>query len=340
MLSTGRFLLPIVALVLIVSGAHATTHEFYKGKTMRIIVGFAAGGGFDTHSRAIARHMGKHIPGNPTIIVENMAGAGSLISANHLYKVAKPDGLVIGNFIGSLFLDQVLARRGIEFDARKFEYVGIPLQDTPVCLLSKAAGITSVKEWAASKTPVKMGGLGTGTPQDNIPKILGATLALPIHLVSGYKGTSDVRLAIEAGEVAGACLSWDSVKATWRKMLEVGDVVVVMQFARQAHSELQNVPVAIDLAQNEEARQLIEVGAVDPGAINRPYVLPPGTPKERVQLLRKAFLETMKDAEFLAEARKAKLDIEPMSGEEVERVIAKLFKLSPAMVTKLKELLK
>lgn len=123
-------------------------------------------------------------------------------------------------------------------------------------------------------------------------------------------------------------------------MLETGDVVVMMQFGRQAHSELQNVPVAINLAQNEEARQLIEVGAVDPGAINRPYVLPPGTPKERVQLLRKAFLDTMKDPEFLAEARKAKLDIEPMGGEEVEKIIARLLKLGPATVAKLKEVLK
>ena len=186
--------------------AASAQEPFYKNKTVRIIVGGSAGGGYDTYTRAIARHLGKHIPGNPTFVVENMTGAGSLIAANHLYKVAKPDGLTIGHFIGGLFLGQVLGQKGIEFDARKFEFIGAPITDHVVCAMTKASGITSVEQWLASKGPVKMGGIapGTSTP-DNATRILKVALGLPIQLVTGYKCTADVRLAAESGEVAGGC---------------------------------------------------------------------------------------------------------------------------------------
>lgn len=323
------------------STAHATTHDFYKGKTVRIVVGFSAGGGFDTYSRAISRHIGRHIPGNPTVIVENMPGAGSLISANHVYKVAKPDGLTIGNFIGGLLIGQVLGRPGIEFDALKFEYLGVPVGDTWVCALTKASGITSMEKWFASKTPVKLGGIGPGTGLEDAPKVLKAALGLPIQLVSGYKGTADIRLAAESGEVGGGCgWSLDSVKATWTKAMEAGDIAVVLQLRPKPHPELPKVPLAIDLAKTNEARQLIRAGTHDPPAINRVYAIPPGTPKERVQALRKAFMDTMNDPEFLADAKKSKLDIEPLSGEEVENTVHGFFKLEASLVVKLKEIFK
>ena len=172
--------LSLLAIALILSfdtAGAASADDFYQGKTIRIVVGFSAGGGFDTYARAIARHMSKHIPGQPAIVVENMTGAGSLIAANHVYKVAKPDGLTIGHFIGGLFLGQVLGQKGIEFDARKFEYLGAPITDHVVCAMTKASGITSVETWMASKTPVKMGGIapGTSTP-DNATRIFKAAL--------------------------------------------------------------------------------------------------------------------------------------------------------------------
>ena len=326
-------LLPSVA-------AAASADDFYKGKTIRIVVGFSAGGGFDTYARAIARHMSKHIPGQPPIIVENMTGAGSLIAANHVYKVAKPDGLTIGHFIGGLFLGQVLGQAGVEFDARKFEFIGAPITDHVVCAMTKASGITSVEKWMAAKTPVKMGGIapGTSTP-DNATRILKAALGLPIQLVTGYKGTADVRLAAESGEVSGGCWGWDSVKTTWRKAIETGDAVVVLQANRKNHPELPQVPQAIKLAKTEDARRLIDIGIHADSDIVRTYTLPPGTPKERVQLLRKAFDDTIKDAEFLADAKKSNLSVEPVPVEEVERDISALFKLDPGMITKLKDIL-
>ncbi len=333
--------LVLACVALVGNPGHATTHDFYKGKTMRIIVGFAPGGGFDTYSRAIARHIARHIPGSPTVIVENMDGAGSRIAANHVYKVAKPDGLAIANFIGGILMDQILGRPGAEFDALKFEYLGTPLKDSRTCTLTKASGITSMEKWMASKTPVKLGGVAPGTGLDDGARVLKVALGLPIHLVSGYKGTSQIRLAAESGEVSGACgWGWESVKATWAKAIESGDAVVVLQTRPTAHPELPHIPLAVHYAKSEEARQLIKAGINDPADMNRIYALPPATPKERVQILRRAFMETLKDAEFLAEARKTKLDIDPVTGEELEQTIAGLFKLEPGLVAKLKEILK
>jgi tripartite-type tricarboxylate transporter receptor subunit TctC len=334
-------LLMAIAIGLIsVQPATAAADDFYKDKTIRIVVGFSAGGGFDTYARAIGRHMGKHIPGQPAIIVENMTGAGSLIAANHVYKAAKPDGLTIGHFIGGLFLGQVLGQKGIEFDARKFEYIGAPITDHVVCALTKASGITSVEKWMASKTPLKMGGIapGTSTP-DNATRILKVALGLPIQLVSGYKGTADVRLAAESGEIAGGCWGWDSVSVTWQKALASGDAVVVLQANHRTHPDLPQVPQAIKLAKTEEGRKMIEVGIHGDSDIVRTYTLPPATPKDRVQLLRKAFDATLKDPEFLADAKKSKLNVDPVSVEDVEKDIAGLFKLDQTLVGKLKEIL-
>jgi tripartite-type tricarboxylate transporter receptor subunit TctC len=318
----------------------AAADEFYRGKTVRIVVGFSAGGGFDTYSRVIARHIGKHIPGQPTVVVENMTGAGSLIAANHVFKVAKPDGLTIGHFIGGLFLGQVLGQKGIEFDARKFEYIGAPISDHVVCAMTKASGITNLEQWMAAKTPVKMGGIapGTSTP-DNATRILKAALGLPIQLVSGYKGTADVRLAAESGEIAGGCWGWDSISVTWRKALDAGDTVVILQANHKTHPDLPQVPQAIKFAKSEQARKILEIGIHADSDIVRTYTLPPETPKDRVQLLRKAFDATLKDAEFLADAKKSKLNVAPVPVEELEKEIGALFKLDAGTVAKLKEIL-
>jgi tripartite-type tricarboxylate transporter receptor subunit TctC len=325
----------------LLSGATLSAQEsFYKGKTIRIIVGAPPSGGYDTYSRLIARHIGKHIPGNPTLIVENMPGAATLISANHVYKVAKPDGLSLGHFVGGLIMQQLLGKSGIEFDARKFEYIGVPAQDNFAIGLSKATGITSTEQWLASKKVIKLGGVGQGAPTDDIPKVLIATLGLPIHLVTGYAGTAPIRLAYNSGEVQGVCNAWESFKATWRNEIESGDLVIVLQTAAKLHPDLPKIPLAINFAKTDEARKLIQVAVHSVGPTARPYVLPPGTPKERVEILRRAFMSTVKDQELLAEAKQAKLDIDPIDGVELERNVKELFGLEPALVAKLKEILK
>ncbi len=314
--------------------------SFYEGKALRFVVGFTAGGGYDAYTRAIARHMGKHIPGNPSIVVDNMPGAGSMISANHTFNVAKPDGLTIGHFIGGLFLQQLLGKPGIQFDSLKFEYVGVPAQDNFMIGVHKSTGITDVNAWIASKQIVKFGGVANGSGSDDIPNVLKATIGLPIQLVSGYKGTADVRLAFNSGEIAGISNSWESTKSTWRKEIESGDMRIVLQATLKSHPDFPKVPVAYEMAKNEEAKRLIATVFRVHGPTVRPYALPPRTPKERVTILRKAFMDTMKDADFLAETKKANLDINPEDGATLEQNVKDIFKLEPALLGKLKEILK
>jgi tripartite-type tricarboxylate transporter receptor subunit TctC len=323
------------------SQAADTGEEFYRGKLLRVIVGFSAGGGFDTYARTVTRYMGKYIPGNPTMVVENMTGAGSLIAANHVYRVAKPDGLTIGAFNGNQILGQLVGAQGIGFDARKMQWMGAPGYNHDLCVVNRQSGIVSAEQWFAARTPLKLGGSAPGAPTDDGPKVLKEAIGLPLRLVSGYKGTADIRVAVESGEVDGLCgFSWASVRATWRKAIESGQVVVVLQSAPKSAPDLPKVPLAINFAQTNEARQLIESGIHAPSSITYTYSLPPGTPKTRVEILRKAFSATVRDRDFLADAAKANLEIAPFTGEEVERNIEALFKTPPAIVARLKEVIK
>jgi tripartite-type tricarboxylate transporter receptor subunit TctC len=313
--------------------------DFYKGKTIRVIVGGTAGGGFDVYTRAMTRYMGKHIPGNPTMVVENMTGAATRIAAKYMHSAAKPDGLTFGIFNGYLILGQVLNPKAFDFDMRKFEWLGVPIQDNVACVLRKEAGIANIDQWRAAKTPVKMGGLGPGNSTSDVVRVVKATLNLPIQLVEGYKGTADIRLAADAGELQGACWAWESIKVTWRKGLESGEVLPVLQVTSKKQPDLPNVPLALDLAKSDEERQIIRAGGIEPGAITRVYVTTPGTPKARVEILRKAFADTLKDPEFLAEAKKVQLEVNPLSGEEVGKIVGNLFKLNPEVVAKLADIL-
>jgi len=314
--------------------------SFYKGKTIRFVVGAPPGGGFDTYSRAITRHLGKYVPGNPTLLVDNMPGAAGLVAANYVYKVSRPDGLSAGTFPGGLFLQQLLGLPGIEFNAPKFEFLGVPAQDNFLIGVAKGAGITSVEQWKASGTVIKIGGIAPGGGTDDIPKLLKAVLGLPLQLVTGYKGTGPVRLAFNAGEVQGICNSIESLKANWRTELDKGEVVFIIQAGLKPHAELPTVPWAVDLAKSDDAKKLIQTLSRVNGVINRPYLLPPGTPKERVKILRKAFIDTMKDDDFLADAKRARLDLEPLDGQVIENEVKTLFKLEPALVKQLKDILK
>jgi len=330
----------IVAIALCYATPIFSQELFYKDKVIRIVVATAAGGGYDLYTRTMARHLRKYIPGEPTIVVENMPGAGHLIGANYVYKVAKPDGLTIGHFIGSLFLQQLLGKPGVEFDALKFNYIGVPAQDNYMIGLSKTTGITSMEQWMASKRIVKIGGIGAGSATDDIPKVLAATIGLPLQVVAGYKGTSEVRLAFNSGEIEGICNAWESFKSTWRKELDANEVTLILQAIPMRHREVPNVPLAIDYAKTDEAKRMIRSVVHTIAPTVRPYVLPPGTPKDRVEILRGAFMSTMKDQEFLADAAKAKLDINPLDGVTLETNVKEVFNLDASLIPRLREILK
>ena len=324
------------ALAMAASAAHAA-ENFYAGKTMHIMVAASPGGGFDAYSRLLARHMPKHIPGNPAMIVQNRPGAGGRITANYMYNKVKPDGLTMGMWIGGLILQQYLGDRGVKFDAAKFEWVGAPVRIHNVCMAHKSSGIVDVATWGAAKNPLKFGGQRPGSTMSDIPMILSRHSDLPLKLIEGYGGTAPVRLAAERGEVGGVCASWEGLKNPWAAALKSGDVRVLLQFVDKPHYALTKVPLGIDQMKTEEGRVVMKTVVHDiGGSLNRPYSLPPGTPKDRVMILRRAFDAATKDPELLAEA-KGKFDVTPVSGEEVERLVSNVAKLPPELMATIKK---
>ena len=336
----SKWILSSACLVSLVYPTVAVAQDnFYKGKTIRFIVAYEPGGGFDVYTRTIARHFGKHIPGNPTTLVENMTGAVGMIAANYLYHQAKPDGLTIGHFVGTLVLQQVLGNEAAKFDGRKFGWLGVPVADHGVCALMKASGISSLESWLASKEPVKMGGHGPGGVTSDTARILREAIGLPVRVIDGYKCTGPIRLAAESGEVAGSCWAWESMKPTWATGFETGQVKVLLQTSLKGHPDLKDVPIAINRAKTKDARQLLEILDHAFGTSFRSYSTPPGTPKDRLAILQKAFMATMNDPEFLADAKKARLEIAPIDGPSTGKTLAGFYDLDKSMVARLKKIL-
>lgn len=323
---------------LLMKVARVEAADYYRGKTIRIIVGFAPGGGFDTYSRTIARHLGRHISGSPTLVVSNMSGAGSVIAANQLYHRTPPDGLTIGNFLGSLALSQLLAAPGIEFDARRFVWLGVPVKQDGACVVASASGITDVVKWQSAATPVKLASTGVGSLDYIMAKALQRVIGLPAQVVAGYKGTADARLAIESGEVAGGCWQWQPIKATWKNALDAGQVKVLLQFGSRPHDDLAGVPLARALAKSDHGRLLLKVAAENPNLLTTAYALPPGSKGEHVSILRRAFTQTLRDRAFLDDAKKSNLEVNPLTGEETEMLIGEIFSIHRDLVDQLRGL--
>jgi tripartite-type tricarboxylate transporter receptor subunit TctC len=316
----------------------AQAQDFYKDKTVRFIVGYSPGGSFDLYTRVIARHFSKHIPGNPTAIVENITGAGGIIAANNLYNVAKPDGLTIGAWAAPLVLQQIMGNEAAKFDGRKFGYLGVPSPYDTVCTFNDKSGIASMNDWFAAKRPMKISSIGPGTSTSDIPKLLKAALNLPLEVLDGYKGGADARLAVESGEVDGYCGSWQTVETVWRSAYESGKIRAILQASLEPYSKYKEVPLAISYAKTDVARQLVTVADSAHGA-QFPYTVPPGVPKDRLEILQKGFVSTLKDPDLLAEATKSKLDIEVIDGPTIAKKLALLYELQPAVIAKLKEVL-
>jgi len=329
----------IIGLLVIADGSFAAA-PFYQGKTVRVTVGFSAGGGFDLWARVVARHLGKNIPGNPTVIVENVTGAGGLIQTNQLFKGTKPDGLTIGHVNGGLVLSQMLGQPGYDFDPQKFIYIGAANKENAVLVFGKKGGITSVEKWRNSPVPVKIGGLVPGNFADNICRMMAKdVLGYPTQVITGYKGTADILIAAESGELAGGPASYDSVKVNRKRQIESGDMFIVVQAVAKPLKGIPNVPTMISLAKTDEQKKIIEAVINDANEYSRPFALPPGTPKERVEILRKAFAETMKDKELLAEVDKMQMTLEPATGDDLLAAVVRGAKADDALKAKLKDVL-
>jgi tripartite-type tricarboxylate transporter receptor subunit TctC len=326
------FLSAIIGAILSLPNCHpALAQDFYKDKLIRFIVGQAAGGGYDTYTRTLALHMIKHIPGNPAVTVENMTGAGSLVAANYLYNTAKPDGLTIANWNSAFVLSQALGDPNVRFDARKFGWIGAPSKGLPVCLIMGFASPKTFDEILKSGKPIKMGGTAPGSHSIDLPLMLNKMLGTKFQVVSGYPGTSQIRLALQRREVDGQCTNWESVLSTQRELLDAkGDdkMIPFLVHARLADPELKNLPLFNEALKDEASRNTYKAYMAQM-EYQRPLTVAPGTPAERLEILRRAFKATLADPEFMAQANKSKLDIIYVSGEEIDRIVAEVLSISP-----------
>jgi tripartite-type tricarboxylate transporter receptor subunit TctC len=294
-------LLATLALV-ITAKPQVRGQDFYKDKTLTIIVGYSPGGSFDLYARVLARYIGRYLPGNPTRVVENMTGAGGLIAANHLYNRVKPDGLTIGAWASPLVLQQIMGNEAAQFDGRKFGYLGIPSPYDTVCTFNQQSGIAKMDDWINAKRPQKISTIGPGTSTSDIPKLLKTAVNLPIDVIDGYKGGADARLAVESGEVDGYCGSWGTVETVWRSAYESKKIVPVLQTSLKSDPKYRNIPLAINYAKTEEARELLRI-ADNVHVAQFPFSVPPGMAKDRLALLQQAFMRTFKDPALIEEAR-------------------------------------
>jgi len=329
----------VLAVLMAFAAADLDAAPFYEGKVVRVTVGFSPGGGFDLWARLVARYLGKNIPGNPKVIVENITGAGGLIQINTLFKETNADGLTIGHLNGGLILSQMMGQPGYDFDSQKFIYIGAANKENPVFVFGKNSGIISAERWRTSSTPVRVGGVVPGNSIDNCDRVMKDVLGFPTQVVSGYQGTANIVNATEKGELAGAPASWDGVKTSRKKALDSGEIIAILQCVKKPLKDLPNVPKMIDFAKNEEQKKSVQILIHDANDYSRPFAFPPGTPKERVEILHKAFQDTLRDKEFLAEVDKMKLTLEPTTGEELTAAVAGAAKQDQNTRTKMKEIL-
>lgn len=320
-----------VALSVIFAGALASAHaeDFYQGKTIRFVVGAAAGGGYDTYTRMIARNLTRHIPGNPATQVENMTGAGGLVAANHIYKQASPDGLTIGVFNNSLIVQKGLGDPRIHVDFQKLGWVGAPSVGVPVCMVMGFTGLRTLDDVLKYKKPLKVGATRAGSAGYDLPLILNKTLGTHFEVVSGFTGTATTRIALQKRELQAFCSQWESMRVTARAMLDApGDkkLIPFIISERWQDPEVKDLPL-IKNAIKDPRQYAIYQGWATQMDFQRPFSVPPGTPKERIEILRRGFAETLKDPELLAETNKSKLVITLVPGERTEKLVNEILSL-------------
>jgi tripartite-type tricarboxylate transporter receptor subunit TctC len=319
------------------AGQAQSPAEFYKGKNVDLYIGYSAGGGYDVYARMLARYMGKHIPGNPTVVPKNMTGAGSLVLANWLYNIGPKDGTAFGMIGRGTGFDPILGNQKAKFDGPKFTWLGSMNNEVSVCVAWENSGITKFDDLLTKELVV--GGTGASADTDQFPKITNGVLGTKFKIVTGYPGGNEVGLAMERGEVQGRCgWSWSSVKSTHWKWYQDKKFTVLLQLALKKHPDLPNVPLVVDLAKNDEQRKILRL-IFARQVMGRPFLAPPGVPAARAAALRKAFMDTLADREFLANTEKAKLEINPVSGEEVEDLIKEAYATPAAIQQKAAALL-
>jgi len=304
--------------------------DFYSGRQVRLLIGYTAGGGYDTYARLLARHLGKHIPGNPTVVPQNMPGAGSLALANFLYNVAPKDGSVIGTFARGMAMEPLISGEGTRFDASQFSWIGSLNHEVSVCVSWHTSDVKTMQDLETKQLIV--GGTGSGSDTDIFPTVISNLLPANIKLISGYPGGNDILLALERGEVDGRCgWSWSTVMSRRPEWIEEGRINILAQIALEKHPDLSHVPLITEFADSEDELLAMEL-IFSRQVMGRPYLAPPNVPAERHEALRRAFDATTRDPEFVADAERLQLELNPVNGEEIDTLITRIYGASESAI--------
>lgn len=315
--------------------------DFYRGRTVTIVAGSSVGGGLDVYARLLARHLQRFIPGNPTVVATNMPGAGSLIAAKHLYTVAPKDGTHIAIFLpGAIFEPLFGTTERASFDPTKLNFIGNGNSEAVVCIARRDAPVQTYGD--VFQKELVIGATGPGSTLVDYPVVIRNLLGAKLKIISGYKGSREVSLAVQQGELQGICgLGWSSAKLQYPDLFQPNSPVKVLALEDvKAHPELadKNIPLTVDFAKTPEQRQVLNLFYTQ-GVITRPFAVPPGVPQERVAALRKAFIDTMRSPELQADAAKQRTDAVPQTGEELQQIVTTLYATPPQLIAQLKDAL-
>jgi tripartite-type tricarboxylate transporter receptor subunit TctC len=338
LVAAGALAIGLLAGLAGMGGARAQSVDaFYRGRTVTIVIGFGIGGGYDVGARVLARHLGKHIPGNPTVVAQNMPGAGSLRAANYLYNVAPKDGSTIGVFARGMAMEPLIGTGDARFDSRKFTWLGSATNEVSVCATFEGS---KVKTWDdALRIPFTVGGDGPATDPDIFSIMLKNVFGAKLRLVSGYPGGADITLALERGEIDGRCgWTWSSVRLQRPDWIGTGKLNLLIQLAMQKSPELPDVPLIMDLAVTERQRRIVAM-IIGRQPMGRPLVAPPGIPVDRKEALRKAFDSTMADPDFVAEATARSLEVNPVKGAVLDGLVDELYAMPPAITAEVRAII-
>jgi len=311
--------------------------DFFRGKTINLSIGYTSGGGYDLNARVLAKHMGRHIPGNPTVVPQNMPGAGSLRLANFLYSVAAKDGTALGMIGRGMAMEPLIGASQPQYDARRFTWLGSVSDQVSLCATWHTSPVKSWQDMLT--TPFTVGGEGSGSDPDMFTTMIRNLFGVKVRLVSGYPGGPEINLAMERGEVDGRCgWSWSSIKITKPEWLAGKKINLLLQMALHKSRDLPEVPLILDLARDERDRQILRL-VLARQQMGWPFLAPPDLPADRAQALRQAFDATMRDAEYLAEAKQRALDVNPMTGAEIDQLVGELYRTSPDIIAATKSVI-
>jgi tripartite-type tricarboxylate transporter receptor subunit TctC len=335
---TGLLLAVALPFGIVAPAAAEDVADFYRGKRINLVVGYGTGGGYDLYARMLGRFLGEHIPGKPTIIAQNMPGAGSRGAANWLYNVAPKDGTVIATLSQTTPTDQALGQAGVQFDVRKFNWIGNLVVVNNLLYVSAASGVATIEQ--AKSKPLAIGATGASSPSVLYPQVSNNLLGTKFRIVSGYVSGGDINIAVERGEVDGrGSDSWASLKTTHPDWLRDHKINILFQIGTKREADMQDVPLWSELGEGDEQRQILEILSGDV-AVGRPILTAPGVPPDRVRALRRAFDDTLADPAFIAAAKEAHMDFNPIGGEELQDVVGRIAGASPKVIAMVKEAIK